>query len=225
MSKSIKSILKEIRKSNKEHGHGETLRHLLYAHLSMPLTAILAKTNITPNIVTTISTILGFVAAYFFYKADYLSLIIGAIFITISYTLDCVDGELARYKNTGSKFGAWWDSVGDRLVEYVVFSSLTMGLYFKTNNPTILIVGFFGFANLMMIPLMRNLTRVTLDPQPKHELKLGKINYLGGTETFRVLVTLAALLNQVYYFIWLYALLGAAVWIRQIYRVVVRYKN
>ena len=37
----------------------------------------------------------------------------------LSFVVDCVDGQLARYTRRFSKFGAWLDSVFDRAKEYV----------------------------------------------------------------------------------------------------------
>ena len=38
----------------------------------------------------------------------------GAVLLQAAFTLDCVDGQLARYTRTFSKLGAWLDSIFDR---------------------------------------------------------------------------------------------------------------
>ncbi len=43
------------------------------------------------------------------------SLVAGAVLFYLSFTVDCMDGKIARLKGTGSPFGLWLDYVGDRL--------------------------------------------------------------------------------------------------------------
>lgn len=219
-----KSVIQELKQQNKQHEFQGLFRMLIYRHFSIPLTSVLVHTNIPPNLVTTLSLILAFVSAFFYYRADYASLVIGTVILNISLILDHTDGELARYKKINSSFGAWWDGVCDKVTEYVIFLSLTLGLYFRVANSEILILGLFGLANLMMISVIRSLNRIYLDAMKTHELNLGKF-YLAGGDTFIVLVTIAALLNQVYYFLWVYSVLGALMWIRQIYRAGISYKK
>lgn len=218
----LKSVIKKIKQQNKQHEFQSLFRMLVYRHFSVPLTSVLVRTNISPNMITTFSLILAFVSTFFYYKADYASLVIGAIILNVSLILDHVDGEVARYKKISSSFGAWWDGVCDKVSEYVVFLSLTLGLYFKTINPGILILGLFGLANLMMISIVRSLNRLYLNAFKTNELNLGRF-YLASGDTFVVLVTVATLLNQIYYFLWVYSILGALVWIRQVYRAGINY--
>lgn len=220
-----RSIVQEIKQQNKEHEFQGIFRNLIYRHFSVYITSMLVKTRITPNLVTSFSLILAFIAAIFYYKADYVSLVIGTIILNISIVLDYVDGELARYKKLSSAFGAWWDSVCDRVTEYVIFASLILGLYFKTNDSITLILGLFALTNLMMISTVRSLTRLNFDfKQQKHEIHLGKKWYLAGADTFIILVTITALLNKVYYLLLIYAVLGIVIWVRQIYRTIINSK-
>lgn len=222
-----KSVSQEIKQQNKQHEFQGVFRMLIYRHFSVPITSLLVKTKISPNMVTTFSLILAFIAAIFYYKADYASLVIGTVILNMSLILDYVDGELARYKKLSSTFGAWWDSVCDRLTEYIIFSSLIFGLYFKTADCTVLILGFFAFANLMMISLIRNLNWFYFKTKQKqeHELRLGRKMYMAGADTFVVLVTITTLLNEIYYFLLIYLILGAIVWVRQMYKARINFKN
>ena len=86
-----------------------------------------ARRGWTPNGVTTISVAVGFMAAAAFATGERAGLIAGAILLQAAFTLDCVDGQLARYTRTFSKFGAWLDSVFDRTKEYAVFAGLAIG--------------------------------------------------------------------------------------------------
>jgi phosphatidylglycerophosphate synthase len=86
-----------------------------------------ARRGLTPNVVTSVSMAVGVCAAAAFAVGTRPWLIAGALLLQAAFTLDCVDGQLARYTLTFSKFGAWLDSVFDRGKEYVVFAGLAIG--------------------------------------------------------------------------------------------------
>jgi len=86
-----------------------------------------ARRGCTPNQVTTVSLAIGVVAAIAFATGQRGGLIAGAVLLQLSFTTDCVDGQLARYTRTFSKLGGWLDSVFDRTKEYAVFAGLAIG--------------------------------------------------------------------------------------------------
>jgi phosphatidylglycerophosphate synthase len=86
-----------------------------------------ARRGLTPNIVTSASMAVGVAAACAFAVGSRAWLIVGAVLLQAAFTLDCVDGQLARYTLTFTKFGAWLDSMFDRGKEYVVFAGLAAG--------------------------------------------------------------------------------------------------
>lgn len=86
-----------------------------------------ARRGWTPNLVTTISMAMGIVAAVLFATGTRTGLISGAVMLQVAFSFDCVDGQLARYTRTFSKFGAWLDSIFDRAKEYVAYAGLAIG--------------------------------------------------------------------------------------------------
>jgi hypothetical protein len=86
-----------------------------------------ARRGWTPNQVTALSMLVGLLAAAAFATGERAGLVGGAILLQLAFTLDCVDGQLARYTRTFSAFGAWLDSIFDRAKEYVVFAGLAVG--------------------------------------------------------------------------------------------------
>ena len=66
-------------------------------------------------------------AAAAFATGERAGLVAGAVLLQVAFTLDCVDGQLARYTRTFTKLGAWLDSIFDRGKEYVVFAGLAIG--------------------------------------------------------------------------------------------------
>jgi phosphatidylglycerophosphate synthase len=86
-----------------------------------------ARAGLTPNLVTAVSMAIGVGAAAAFATGSRGGLIGGAVLLQVAFTLDCVDGQLARYTGTFSRVGAWLDAVSDRATEYVVFAGLAIG--------------------------------------------------------------------------------------------------
>jgi hypothetical protein len=64
----------------------------------------------------------------------------GAILLQLAFTLDCVDGQLARYTRTFSNLGAWLDSIFDRGKEYRVYAGLAIGAS-RAGDPVWLLAG------------------------------------------------------------------------------------
>jgi phosphatidylglycerophosphate synthase len=86
-----------------------------------------ARRGFTPNQVTTVSVLIGVLAAAAFATGERWGLIAGAVLLQAAFTTDCVDGQLARYTRQFSKLGAWLDSVFDRTKEYAAFAGLAIG--------------------------------------------------------------------------------------------------
>lgn len=88
---------------------------------------------ITPNVITISSLFIGVIAAFCFAQGEYFYLLAGGIFVQFSFIVDCMDGQLARYRQQFSKLGAWLDRVSDRLKDFIYFFSLAWGFY-KTHG-------------------------------------------------------------------------------------------
>jgi hypothetical protein len=99
-----------------------------------------AHHGLTPNQVTMVSVAVGLLAAVAFATGERWGLVSGAVLLQAAFTLDCVDGQLARYSRQFSKLGAWLDSIFDRTKEYVVFAGLAIGAS-RTGDPVWLLAG------------------------------------------------------------------------------------
>ncbi|MFK4040204.1 CDP-alcohol phosphatidyltransferase family protein [Nonomuraea wenchangensis] len=87
-----------------------------------------ARLKLTPNTVTGISVGLAVLAAVWFSAGTPGGLLLGAVLFYLSFALDCLDGQLARYTRTFSPLGAWVDGMADRLKEYLVYAGLALGV-------------------------------------------------------------------------------------------------
>jgi len=95
-----------------------------YQRVMMPVGAAIAKTGITPNMITGLTVLVALVTAWFFVIGD---LLIGLAFLILTVVLDMFDGAVARAAGLGSKFGATFDHTLDRYAEYLFMLGLMMG--------------------------------------------------------------------------------------------------
>lgn len=100
------------------------------------------RTRLTPNRITLVAFALGMAAAVCFARAGWPWLIAGAILYHLSFVADCVDGKIARLKDTGTVFGGWLDFTCDRIRTTVCALALTIGQYLATGRAVFLLLGF-----------------------------------------------------------------------------------
>jgi CDP-diacylglycerol---glycerol-3-phosphate 3-phosphatidyltransferase len=72
----------------------------------------------TPNLINTFGLICGLIAAVLIGMGH---IKIGTAFFFLSGASDSFDGPLARYQNSTTDFGAFFDSVSDRIVDISVY--------------------------------------------------------------------------------------------------------
>ncbi|TDD82000.1 CDP-alcohol phosphatidyltransferase family protein [Actinomadura darangshiensis] len=92
------------------------------------------RTRVTPNQLTVAALVLGLAAGACFAVASWPWLLAGALLYHLSFTLDCMDGKIARLKGTGSVFGAWLDYIFDRVRVLACAIALMAGQYAATGN-------------------------------------------------------------------------------------------
>jgi phosphatidylglycerophosphate synthase len=86
-----------------------------------------ARQGFSPNTVTALSllvAVIGAVTAATGTRAGYVG---AALALYVSFVLDCVDGQLARYSLRFSRIGSWLDATFDRVKEYAVYAGLALG--------------------------------------------------------------------------------------------------
>jgi phosphatidylglycerophosphate synthase len=113
------------------------------------LVRILYRTPITPNQVTVAATLIGLVAALFYFAASPISTLLAGICITLKDLLDSADGQLARAKHQYSRSGRFLDSIGDFLVNLGVFAAIGQALTSSQGGVLyagLAVVGFFGLT-------------------------------------------------------------------------------
>lgn len=94
---------------------------------STHLVRLAARLRLTPNTVTGISIGMAVLSAVWYSEGTRSAQIIGSVLLLLSFVLDCVDGQLARYTRAFTPLGAWVDAMADRLKEYTVYVGLAFG--------------------------------------------------------------------------------------------------
>ncbi len=93
---------------------------LLLESMATPLQLL----GLSPNSITILSFLLAILATFIFFFFNHIT---GFLIFIISLSLDSLDGALARKIKQVTKFGAYLDSVTDKVVEGLVF--LCFGVY------------------------------------------------------------------------------------------------
>jgi len=88
----------------------------------------LVRTPLTPNVITTISMVLGLLGAYGMSGGSRSMMLLGALALHLSFIMDDCDGEVARRKGLSSTFGMWYDYIADFIVDLGLWVGLTLGV-------------------------------------------------------------------------------------------------
>jgi len=113
----------------------------LVRRLSDRLTPLLLRTPVTPNQLTAVSLAAGLAGAACFALGERSANLIGASLIIFGYILDNCDGDIARAKKLHSRFGHYFDSVADWLVDLAFFLVLGFGATAARDEPVWLWLG------------------------------------------------------------------------------------
>ncbi len=125
----------------------EGVRRTLGYYLTQPLMKLLARTSVTPNMITCFGVLIsisaGIVIALGHPFAAGFIVLVGGFF-------DTIDGALARYTGQTSRFGAILDSTLDRLAEAAVLLGLIVFYAAEQSVPGIVVVGIVWIASMLV---------------------------------------------------------------------------
>lgn len=88
--------------------------------ISLRITRVLVNTKVTPNQLTYVMTLAGVLAAPALLVPGILGAVLGVVAVQMYLLLDCVDGEVARWKKQFSLSGVYLDRVGAYLCDAAV---------------------------------------------------------------------------------------------------------
>jgi CDP-diacylglycerol--glycerol-3-phosphate 3-phosphatidyltransferase len=113
-----------------------------FARLFRPLIQALARTPVTPNMITVAGTFGVCAAALALFPIG--ETFPGAATATVFVFTDMLDGQLARIKGDSGPFGAFLDSTMDRVADAAVFGGIT--IWFMRSDHLLAVVSLFCLA-------------------------------------------------------------------------------
>jgi phosphatidylglycerophosphate synthase len=120
--------------------------------ISIYITSLFIRTNITPNQITSFSILFGMLGSLFFLSANPWYWILGWGIINVHLILDQCDGEVAFYKKKVSKFGYFFDELSHPIVNTFFFAMIALSVYSMTNDILYL---FFGITLVFSASIYR----------------------------------------------------------------------
>lgn len=171
----------------------------------------LARTRVTPNALTAGGVLLcaaGAVVVYFEYRDEFAAYWVGAALFIVGSILDILDGALARSSGTATPFGAFVDSMTDRVSEGVMLGAIAL-VFMRHGNEVALAFTFAAAVGSFLVSYAR----------AKAEI-LGLRGDVGiGSRAERVVVISAGLILAPWGALqWAIYLLAATAWLTVIQR-------
>ena len=186
--------------------------------ISTRISKYLAKTNVTPNVISFSSFILCCIGAFFFFLGEYRYLLLGATLAQVASIIDGCDGEIARLKFQEMEFGGWFDAVLDRYADAFLLFGLTYYVYSLSGNILYLLIGFLAIIGTFM----NSYTADKYDSLMKKKIGSKGHYFRLGRDVRIFTIFLLVILNLPFLAIFLIALLMNTENIR---RIVVLYKS
>jgi len=101
---------------------------------------------LTPNKITLISFIVALLSIIFIIVGGSVNFIVAAILINLSHVLDCMDGQMARYRKTSSLAGSFFDKLTDQIQTTLWFSAVGYAAYTQSQSVLPIFLAFIGVA-------------------------------------------------------------------------------
>lgn len=139
-----KQLLNQCRKTT----DGIISRHI-NRHVSLFITSLLIKTNLSANHVTGLTMVVGILSAVFVARGDYWNVLLGAFLFQLASILDGCDGEISKLKLTSTKLGQWLDTLSDNLTYVLFMVGVVIGAGY-THDPQIRLLGILTLFGVVM---------------------------------------------------------------------------
>lgn len=99
---------------------------------------------ITPNLITLISFLVAVLASALIVAGTHPAFMAAALLINASLVLDCMDGQMAKYRGISSRFGSYFDKVTDQLKTFLWFGAMGYASFLQVANITPIFLAFTG---------------------------------------------------------------------------------
>jgi phosphatidylglycerophosphate synthase len=118
---------KEILLYNRHHYH-QFMDKYFNSKFSRPLSAMLARTAVTPNTLSIFGLFIGMLSGWCFAQGDYFIGLAGGFLLVLTAIWDCCDGDVARLTFKESDFGEQLDTACDNIINVFAFTGIMLGV-------------------------------------------------------------------------------------------------
>jgi phosphatidylglycerophosphate synthase len=200
-----KQIFRDYKKSIKHAIFDETLTLYILRPIAFVFVKLLYSTSITPNQVSLMTIIVGIISGFLFSRGTVTCFVIAGSLYFFCMVLDCVDGMIARLKNSGTAVGRIIDGVADYLVGISVYVGMGIGFdkglinldFLPINHWWIMVIAAVSHifhavivdyyrAEFMAHGLGKSTS--TWEEKKKFTAELNKIKHLRGKLLYKILI-------------------------------------
>ncbi|MFB3112209.1 MAG: CDP-alcohol phosphatidyltransferase family protein, partial [Gemmatimonadales bacterium] len=121
---------------------------------------------LSPNLITFFSLLTAIAASALIVLGGGMNFLFAAGLIQLSYVLDCMDGQMAKYRRERSRFGDYFDKVTDQFQVFLWFAALAYAAYLQTESATPV---FLAFVGVSLYSLRVYVKYVTIFIQVQHD--------------------------------------------------------
>ncbi|HKN86159.1 MAG TPA: CDP-alcohol phosphatidyltransferase family protein [Nitrospiraceae bacterium] len=180
------------------------------------LTRLFVKAGWSPNAITSLSILIGLLAAVLFAQGAYVTGVIGALLFQVSAIVDCCDGDVARLTFRESPFGERLDIIGDNVVHMAIFGALGWAGYANGGGSLFLALGLLamignGFSVWVVMRMKERDARQGWASPVQAERSAFIVKNMASRD-FSIVVLLFAVLNLLNVFLWLAAIGSNVFW-------------
>ena len=111
--------------------------------------------RITPNRLTFLSFFLTITTSVLVFSGDSLSIIIAGMVLQVAYIVDCMDGQLARYRKTASRRGSFYDKWSDCVKFPFVLVALALAAFHRSNSVLPVVLGLVCVFLTVYLPYLK----------------------------------------------------------------------
>ncbi|MBP7216236.1 MAG: CDP-alcohol phosphatidyltransferase family protein [Candidatus Omnitrophica bacterium] len=209
MSEKDEFIYKE-----KDKGKKELLSMLIYRPVATQIVLrFMKQCTFSPNLISMVSLLLGIAASLIFALGRYPVIAWGVVLLHLSYLFDVLDGQYARYKNSSSAYGAWFDPFVDIIKAACLLIGLAYGAYQITGDAHVFLWSAFAMTHSFLTMYILN-TRDKVPGSSAFEVVVRPNIYIGYEISLYWIISLFVLCNLVYLGLIVLGSVGALSWVK-----------
>ncbi|MGK0424669.1 MAG: hypothetical protein ACJAZD_002191 [Ilumatobacter sp.] len=101
---------------------------------------------LTPNLITAASFVSALAATGFVIVGGTANFVVAALLIHLSHVLDCMDGQMARYRQTTTAAGSYYDRATDQMQVAMWFGGVAYAAYNQSGQVLPVFLAFAGVS-------------------------------------------------------------------------------